>query len=152
MTHGIIDEKSGIVILLRVHSYMFILVLAVLTTSTFQAQACGGLRSGTPEPVIREISAAKVEVRDDELLYVKGENLPFTGATIGLYEDNSKWETPYKNGLKHGVQVVTREKVIEHITYKHGIQHGLRIMEDREDGTIILEQLYENGKKIRTIK
>ena len=39
MTHGIIDEKSGIVILLRMHSYVFILVLAVLTTSTFQVQA-----------------------------------------------------------------------------------------------------------------
>ena len=39
MTHGIIDEKSGIVILLRMHSYVFILVLAVLTTSIFQVQA-----------------------------------------------------------------------------------------------------------------
>ena len=132
--------------------YVFILVLAVLTTSTFQVQAWGGLRSGTPEHVIREISAAKVEVRDDGLLYVKGENKPFTGTEIGLYEDNSKWETPYENGLKHGVRVITYEKVIKHITFKHGIQHGLYLMEDREDGTIILEQLYENGKKIRTIK
>ena len=134
------------------HRNVFILVLAVLTTSTFQVQACGGLRSGMPEPVIREISAGKVEKRDDGLLYVKGENKPFTGTEIGLYEDNSKWETPYENGLRHGVRVITYEKVIKHITFKHGIQHGLYLMEDREDGTIILEQLYENGKKIRTIK
>ena len=39
MTHGIIDKKTGILILLSMHSYVFILVLAVLTTSTIQVQA-----------------------------------------------------------------------------------------------------------------
>ena len=93
------------------------------------------------------------ELSDNQIAaYVKGENKPFTGTEIGLYEDRSKWKTPYKNGLKHGVRVITYEKVIKHITFKHGIQHGLYLMEDREDGTIILEHLYENGKKIRTIK
>ena len=133
------------------HRNVFIPCTCSTNNKHFQVQACGGLRSGMPEPVIREISAAKVEKRDG-LLYVKGENKPFTGPEIGLYEDTSKWETPYENGLRHGVRVITYEKVIKHITFKHGIQHGLYLMEDREDGTIILEHLYENGKKIRTIK
>lgn len=40
---------------------------------------------------------------DTELIYVKGENEPFTGIRKDYYEDKSlKFEIPYKNGKKEG--------------------------------------------------
>ena len=46
-------------------------------------------------PVNRTISLSQLEKREG-VQYVKGETEPFTGTAIANYEDNSKWETPYK--------------------------------------------------------
>jgi len=74
-------------------------------------QAWIGLRLGMPVPVNRTISLSKLEKREG-VQYVKGETEPFTGTAIANYEDNSKWETPYKDGKMHGMQILYRDEVL----------------------------------------
>ena len=60
------------------------------------------------------------------ITYLKGDTKPFTGTSIGYYEDGSKFvETPYLNGKIHGTE----------IRYNR-------------DGSKWLEIVWENGKKI----
>ena len=50
------------------------------------------------------IDADKVENREDELYYLKGEKKPFSGATIGRHPNGAKAETgAYKQGKAHGI-------------------------------------------------
>ena len=74
---------------------------------------------------VREVSRGELEKRD-ELQYVKGENIPFTGMDISYYESGLRSsETPYVDGKNHG----------------RGIYYN-------EDGSKRLEIVYENGKYI----
>ena len=112
-------------------------------------------------PVNRTISLSKLEKREG-LKYVKGETEPFTGTAIANYEDNSKWETPYKDGKRHGMQVVYRDEVLfEKRSYIEGKRDGISIKYDRETGRkpstkrklrMEFETLYENGKRSLRMK
>ena len=109
-------------------------------------QAWIGLRLGMPVPVNRTISLSKLEKREG-VQYVKGETEPFTGTAIGNYEDNSKWETPYKDGKRHGMQIVYRDEVLfEKRSYIDGKRDGIGIKYDPETGRKMSETLYKNGK------
>jgi hypothetical protein len=97
-------------------------------------------------PVNRTISLSKLEKREG-VQYVKGETEPFTGTAIGNYEDNSKWETPYKDGKRHGMQIVYRNEVLcEKRSYIDGKRDGIGIKYDSETGRKLCETLYKNGK------
>jgi hypothetical protein len=105
-----------------------------------------GLRSEMPFAVNRTISLSKLEKREG-VQYVKGETEPFTGTAIANYDDNSKWETPYKDGKRHGIQVVYRDELLcEERSYIDGKQDGISIQYDRETGRKIFETVYKNGK------
>ena len=109
-------------------------------------QAWIGLRLGMPVPVNRTISLSKLEKREG-VQYVKGETEPFTGTAIANYEDNSKWETPYKDGKRHGMQIVYRNEVLfEKRSYIEGKRDGIGIKYDPETGRKMSETLYKNGK------
>ena len=98
-------------------------------------------------PVNRTISLSKLEKREG-VQYVKGETEPFTGTEIANYEDNSKWETPYKDGKMHGMQIVYRDEVLyEKRSYIDGKRDGSWIKYDPETGRKIFETLYKNGKR-----
>ena len=106
-----------------------------------------GLRSEMLFAVNRTISLSKLEKREG-VQYVKGETEPFTGTAIANYDDNSKWETPYKDGKMHGIQVVYRDEVLfKERFYIDGKQDGISIKYDRETGRKIFETLYKNGKR-----
>ena len=110
-------------------------------------QAWIGLRLGMPVPVNRTISGTKLEKREG-VQYVKGETEPFTGTEIANYEDNSKWETPYKDGKMHGMQIVYRDEVLyEKRSYIDGKRDGIWIKYDPETGRKTFETLYKNGKR-----
>jgi len=110
-------------------------------------QAWIGLRLGMPVPVNRTISGTKLEKREG-VQYVKGETEPFTGTEIANYEDNSKWETPYKDGKMHGMQILYRDEVLyEKRSYIDGKRDGSWIKYDPETGRKTFETLYKNGKR-----
>ena len=109
-----------------------------------------GLRSEMLFAVNRTISLSKLEKRE-VVQYVKGETEPFTGTAIANYDDNSKWETPYKDGKMHGMQVVCRDEVLsEERSYIDGKRDGIGIKYDPETGRKMLETLYKNG--IRSLR
>ena len=90
---------------------------------------------------------SKLEKREG-VQYVKGETEPFTGTEIANYEDNSKWETPYKDGKMHGMQIVYRDEVLyEKRSYIDGKRDGSWIKYDPETGRKTFETLYKNGKR-----
>ena len=110
-------------------------------------QAWIGLRLRMPVPVNRTISGTKLEKREG-VQYVKGETEPFTGTEIANYEDNSKWETPYKDGKMHGMQILYRDEVLyEKRSYIEGKRDGSWIKYDPETGRKTFETLYKNGKR-----
>ena len=98
-------------------------------------QAWIGIRLGMPVPVNRTISGTQLEKREG-VQYVKGETEPFTGTAIANYEDNSKWETPYKDGKRHGMQIVYRNEVLfEKRSYIEGKRDGMVLsMTPRPEG------------------
>jgi hypothetical protein len=115
-------------------------------------QAWIGLRLGMPVPVIREVLHEDLEKREG-VQYVKGETEPLTGTAIANYEDNSKWETPYKDGKMHGMQIVYRDEVLcEKRSYIDGKRDGIGIKYDPETGRKMFETLYENGKRSLRMK
>ena len=110
-------------------------------------QAWIGLRLGMPVPVNRTISGTKLEKREG-VQYVKGETEPFTGTEIANYEDNSKWETPYKDGKMHGMQILYRDKVLYmKRSYIDGKRDGSWIKYDPETGRKTFETFYKNGNR-----
>ena len=110
-------------------------------------QAWIGFRSGMPVPVNRTISGTKLEKREG-VQYFKGETEPFTGTAIANYEDNSKWETPYKDGKMHGMQILYRDEVLyDKRSYIDGKRDGIWIKYDPETGRKTFETLYKNGKR-----
>ena len=115
-------------------------------------QAWIGLRLGMPNPVKREIARQKLERRGGVLglLYVKGENEPFTGTAFLSYANGSKSEvTPYVEGKLDGMAINYYEDGSKRweIPYVNGKPYGTAI-EYNEDGSKSAEYVFENGKEI----
>ena len=139
-----IGQRSRGIKLLQVQGYNYPYV--VLERNGLQGRVF--LYKARPSvPVNRTISGTKLEKREG-VQYVKGETEPFTGTAIANYEDNSKWETPYKDGKMQGMQILYRDEVLyEKRSYIDGKRDGIWIKYDPETGRKTFETFYKNGKR-----
>ena len=115
-------------------------------------QAWIGLRLGMSNPLKREIARQKLERRGGVLglLYVKGENEPFTGTAFLSYANGSKSEvTPYVDGKINGTEINYYASGSKYgvTPYVNGQKDGKQIWYN-EDGSKKEEFVFENGKEI----
>ena len=84
-----------------------------------------------------------------ELQECKNEQDKISGCVQKKYYENGKpmYETPYKNGERHGVQKVYYEngKLKSEILYQNDKTHGVEKEYD-ENGILMSEIPYQNGK------
>ena len=115
-------------------------------------QAWIGLRLGMSNPLKREIARKKLERRGGVLglLYIKGENEPFTGTAFLSYANGSKSEvTPYVDGKINGTEINYYASGSKYgvTPYVKGQKDGKQIWYN-EDGSKKEEFVFENGKEI----
>ncbi|QQS86972.1 toxin-antitoxin system YwqK family antitoxin [Fusobacterium canifelinum] len=85
---------------------------------------------------------------DTELIYVKGENEPFTGIRKDYYEDKSlKFEIPYKNGKKEGKgkEYYPSGKFKSDAFFVDDVLEG-KAIGYYENGNLEYEENYKDGK------
>jgi len=90
-----------------------------------------------------------LEVKVDNLTYVKGEKHPFSGRSIKRGRNGGiEQEMSYKNGLPHGTWKLYCNNGLLSIwgVYKDGKTHGKWRLY-YEDGKILAEEGYLNGEK-----
>jgi len=117
-----------------------------------EQQAWIGLRLGMSNPLKREIARQKLERRGGVLglLYVKGENEPFTGTAFLSYANGSKSEvSPYVDGKINGTEINYYENGSEYgvTPFVNGQKDGKQIWYN-ENGSKSAEYVFENGKEI----
>ena len=117
-----------------------------------EQQAWIGLRLGMSNPLKREIARQKLERRGGVLglLYVKGENEPFTGTAFLSYANGSKSEvSPYVDGKINGTEINYYENGSEYgvTPFGNGQKDGKQIWYN-ENGSKSAEYVFENGKEI----
>ena len=115
-------------------------------------QAWIGLRLGMSNPLKREIARQKLERRGGVLglIYVKGENEPFTGTAFLSYANGSKSEvTPYVDGKINGTEINYYASGSKYgvTPYVKGQKDGKQIWYN-ENGSTSAEYVFENGKEI----
>ena len=108
------------------------------------------LNKSRPSRANREIARQKLQRRGGVLglLYVKGENEPFTGTAFLSYANGSMSEvTPYVDGKINGMQINYYENGSKYgvTPFVNGQKDGKQIWYNK-DGSKSKESVYENGK------
>ncbi|QQB73465.1 toxin-antitoxin system YwqK family antitoxin [Fusobacterium canifelinum] len=97
----------------------------------------------------REVDFEELTYHEDtELIYVKGENEPFTGIRKDYYEDKSlKFEIPYKNGKKEGKgkEYYPSGKFKSDAFFVDDVLEG-KAIGYYENGNLEYEENYKDGK------
>ena len=97
--------------------------------------------------IAQKVVEAKQTEERNGLVYMKGENVPFTGMAVSLFSTGNKQiETPYLNGKQNGLETAwfPDGKVMMEITYRDGEFNGPYRFYYSEGG-LEYEKIYSGG-------